>query len=352
MSSFKSKTKLHLNPYQIKSRKRKTEWKRGIFRAKRTRPNPKVYLTTSRFRVRDSSGSLQRKIAFLLFLIAVGSLFYLLFFFPFWRVEKVTVAGADYSSTQDIEILVNRNLSGRFLIFPKNNIILLNPSKIANSVYREFAQIQKVEVKKEFPDVLKIQIIEKQPVAIWATGATADLFLSPEAFVNSDTTSNLSLGTGTTEPVKQNFIPLRSHYQENSTIDYYLLDAEGNLGEKIAPEKVYNQNLLIIYDQSFNRVEKRQKIVNSNFLKFLFQLRDILPLKTNLNIHEFIVPISDSHDLYLKTDKNYQIFFDTEQNLQNELDALITVLNEDINKNNKEVKYYIDLRVPGLVYYK
>lgn len=320
------------------------ECKRGLFRKKRTLPSPKIFLTTRRLRAREASGGVQRKIFFFLFLLALGSFFYLLFFFPFWEIKKVNILGTQNIKEEEVEKIVQEVISGRqFFIFPKRNLILVSRKEVRKKVEDSFAQVEKVEVKKEFPDILKVVISERRPSAIWATGASQDLFLPPEAFV-SDTTS-----TGKIEEIARPPLPFPS---PSTLISYYFVNQGGVLGDQIPPEKIFEQNLPIIYDQSFKRVNPRENIVTREFLKFLFLVRDIIPLKTGLPIKEFIVPIPDSHDLYIKIDRGYQIFFDTQQSFQNQLNTLLAVLQGDINKNNKEVKYYIDLRVEGMVYYK
>jgi len=344
-----SRKKLYLNPYKQKSRKRRVEWKRGFFRKKRTLASPRIYLATPRFRARESSGHLQRKIAFFLFLLALGSLVYFLFFFPFWQIKEIVVVGNVNVKGEDVEKLARENLKGRAFIFPKENLIIAGKKHLSSVIYDHFAQIEKIDIKKEFPDVLKITITEREPKAIWANGAPQDLFLPPEAFA-SDSTSREEIGE--VKDKESQAILTQTSYPENPTILYYFLDAEGRIGEEIPEETVWEKGLPVLYDQSFKKVEPREQILDPSFLRFLFQVQDLLSLKTDLKVQEFIVPISDSRDLYIKTDKGYQIFFDTKQSLQNQLEALTLVFKEDIGKNNKEIKYYIDLRVQGLVYYK
>jgi len=344
-----NRKKLYLNPYQQKSRKRKIEWKRGVFRKKRTLKSPKIYLATPRFHAREASGHLQRKIALFLFLLAIGSLVYFLFFFPFWKIKEIVVVGNVNVNAEDVQKLAREDLKGRILIFPKENLIIANKKHLSRVIYSHFAQIEKIEIKKEFPDILKIIITENEPKMIWASGAPQDLFLPPEAFT-SDSTSKKETAEVKNNGAQATFS--ESSYPENPTISYYFLDQEGRAGEKIPEEIVLEKNLPVLYDQSFKKVESREKILEPSFLNFLFQVQDLLSLKTDLKIREFIVPIPDSRDLYIKTDKGYQIFFDTQQSLQDQLEALTLVLKEDIEKNNKEVKYYVDLRVQGLVYYK
>jgi len=342
--------KLHLNSYKTKSRHRTTEWKRGIFRKKRTLAAPKIALATPRFRARESSGNLQRKVALFLSLLASGSLFYLLFFFPFWQVKKIAVTGNNYVNSQEVEKLAFEYLQGRFFIFPKKNLIIAPAKTIAAAIYNQFSQISQVKIKKEFPDVLKIEIEENKPQAIWASGAPADLFLPAEAFA-ADTTSEKTVDEAQQdEPAP--LVAVVPSYPENQTILYYFLNENGEIGADILPEKVFEQNLPILYDQSFKKAEGREKILDPEFLNFLFQLEDLLPLKSDLKIQEFIVPIAYSADLYIKTNKGFQIFFDTKQSLVQQIEALVLILKEDIEKNGKEVQYYIDLRVQGMVYYK
>jgi len=343
--------KLFLNPYKLKSRRRKSEWKRGIFRKKRSLAAPKIFLATPRFRAREASGNVQRKVALFLSILSCGSLFYLLFFFPFWQVKKIAVTGNNYVKAEEVERLAYEKLQGRFFIFPKKNLIIAPVKALTEAIYNQFSQISKAEIKKQFPDVLKIEIIENKPQAIWAAGSPSDLFLPPEAFA-ADTTSEKTAGEAKQEDAAAPISVAVPIYPENAAISYYFLNENGEIGANLALEKVFEQNLPIIYDQSFRQVKGREKILDPEFLRFLFQLKDLLSLKTDLKIQELIVPIAYSRDLYIKTDRGFQIFFDTKQNLVQQIEALASIIKEDIEENKKEVKYYIDLRVQGMVYYK
>jgi len=312
---------------------------------------PKIYLTTPHFRAREASGDVQRKIFFFLFLLGMGSLFYLLFFFPFWEVREVNIVGEENIEQEEAEEIVRDCLRARrLLVFPKKNLIIVSKEEIETKLEERFAQIETVEVSKEFPDILKVVILEKEPVAVWATGAGRDLFLPTEAFLAPDAGPEEEVGeAGETGP---DFSASILDYPEDSVIEYYFVDQNGVLGDPVSFAEISEKKLPIIYDQSFRQVKPRDVILSSEFFEFLFQARDLLPLKTQVTIEEFIVPIPESRDLYVKVDKGYQIFFDTEASLSDQVEALSMLLEKEISKENKQIKYYADLRVEGLVYYK
>ncbi len=346
-----SRQKLHLNPYKVKSRYRRTEWRRGIFKKKRTLKSPKIYLPTQHIPTKDASAGIQRQIFLFLFILGIGAFFYLLFFFPFWEIHEIAIVGHEKVAEIKVREEVSRELEGRvFHLFPKKNLIITSKAAIAANIQERFAQVESVSVAKEFPNVLKITLQEKEPVAIWASGATRDLFLPPEAF-QADTAPQDASGEGAVTTPQQNFTPL-PYPANNPEMIYYYLNLDGTLGDRVAVEEILGQNLPIIYNQSFQAVAPRQHLVTPQFLNFMGVIRDLLPLKTNLKISAFIVPVINARDLYIKTDQGYQLFFDTEQNIQNQVNALQTVLREDVEKGGKRIQYYVDLRVEGLVFYK
>ena len=124
------------------------------------------------------------------------------------------------------------------------------------------------------------------------------------------------------------------------------------MGDSVSFSEIPEKNLTIIYDQSFREIKPNDTILSSEFLEFLFQTRDLLPLKIKLSISEFMVPVPESRDLYVKVDGGFQVFFDTQASLSDQVEALSMILDKEITKENKQIKYYADLRVEGLVYYK
>lgn len=114
--------------------------------------------------------------------IKLGFVFFVPFFLIFGlyyfsrlsylQVSHIEVSGTETLIKDDIVNAVLESISGKkFFMFPKTNIFLVDESEITSILYTEFSRIEDLEVHKNADGVIKIEIKERQPIAIWCGDA-------------------------------------------------------------------------------------------------------------------------------------------------------------------------------------
>ncbi len=149
----------------------------------------------------ERAGGWGKRIAVALAVIMIGGALYLLFISTIFRVFAVTVSGNYAVSTGEITTLLDQETSGRWLgVFSKHNILFIHPSTTEQLLRTQFPELATVTVTKSFiaggkwRPTLSVQVTERQIFGIWCN-----------AQGNSPQQSKIfhELSTGATAP--QNF---------------------------------------------------------------------------------------------------------------------------------------------------
>ena len=180
--------------------------------------------------------------------------------------------------------------------FTQNNLLTLNPGKLATSLVALDPQLKAVEVHRLWPHGIQVVVTQKQPALGWSTG-------------------------------NQN----------------YLLDKDGTVIGTLPS----GSTLPIVVDGSNLPVQKGQQVVTATFVTFCANLLADLPA-TGLNPTGLRVQ-DTTFDLYVQTNKHYQLIFDTTRPAADEIADLKTVL---ATLAAKVPAQYIDMRISGKAYYQ
>ncbi len=100
-------------------------------------------------------------------LIAAGAVFYGLFLWKIFWVEKIIVDGEQKVSKEEIEFLVPKRLENNVLFFKTKSIFLVDGGQIEKDILNAFPGINEVKVDKSLFDVIKIQITERTASVLW-----------------------------------------------------------------------------------------------------------------------------------------------------------------------------------------
>jgi cell division septal protein FtsQ len=104
--------------------------------------------------------------ASIIVLSAVG----FLLFSPRFQVSQLSVSGNNNISTEDLEKVAQEKLKTSFSFLGMDistESIFLSMGKGVDSLMESFPEIEKVTIKKNFPNGVSLQIVEKTPYAIW-----------------------------------------------------------------------------------------------------------------------------------------------------------------------------------------
>ncbi|EKD49347.1 MAG: hypothetical protein ACD_63C00176G0005 [uncultured bacterium] len=231
-------------------------------------------------------------------------IFYVLLFSEALMIKRVVVIGAESVSDERIEKEVNIVKEGRLWgIFPKDNIFIFNSKKAEAYILGSIAQIREVNVKKQYPDILKVYVVERDPVLVW----------------------------------------------ESAGKKYYL-DIDGVISKDISGDLEFS--LPIIKDESNGGITPKEKLVTKNFVEFVINLNDSFQRETGLEIAEFATSSPISREIKVKTKEGWYIYFTSERTIDSQYKKLLIVLNREIDKERRKNLEYIDLRIKDKMFYK
>lgn len=242
------------------------------------------------------------------FLIIVG-FFYFFIFSEFFQVERIIIKNGKkiLSFRTQIQELIEEKIKRNLFFFETKTIFLINFDEINKILLKRFPLIEKIEFRKEFPNVIKTKITEREPVAFFVTSF---------------------------EEEKEN---------------YFFIDKKGVIFERIK-EKDIKKEIIEIKNQILNLETKLgTKVITEKNIEKILEIKDRAKNKLNL-ILEKVVLVSEKR-LNFKTSEGWEIYFDIEKNSELALAKLDLLLEKGLTEKERKNLQYIDLRFTK-VYYK
>jgi cell division septal protein FtsQ len=252
-------------------------------------------------RIKRKKSILKSRFFWLTFLILIifGAVFYLLIFSPFFQVKKIVISGEERISDGEIRILAERKLEKKVLFFPTKSIFLINLKNIKNEILQGFPQIADIKINRDFPDTLSVIVVERLEVA---------------------------------------------NFCQNDTC--FLLDKEGVIFEESEPKA----ELIKIIDGQKEKMPKLGKqIIERDYLEKILKIKKYLFEELKLGTKEFLV---FNQRLNVKTDEDWEIYFDPGGDLNWQLTKLNLVLKEKIPSEKRKDLEYIELRFGDLAAFR
>lgn len=298
----------------FKRKKKYTAWKpryrepllrRRILRSKRTGIPPKIYRHTQREAKFQTSSTIQKKFYLVVTILIIGGLMYLCLFSNLFKIKKIVLVDNKDVHLDQVEEIVNPILDRRrFLVFPGDSVFLVNKENIRTELTCNILQIESLQIKIRYPDVLKIIIQEKEPVIIWVTQNKA-----------------------------------------------YFVDGEGEICYEISNELLKDTELPIVKDNLEKDVKPDDKVVTEEVLETIQDINKRFQSKTGYEILRFEIPAAMASELHVKTDIGFKVYFSCQRSIDAQLDDLVAVLEHQVKDQIGKVQY-IDLRIEGWVYYQ
>jgi cell division septal protein FtsQ len=93
-----------------------------------------------------------------------------LLFSPRFQVSQLSVSGNNNIATTDLEKVAQDKLKTSFSVLGMDistESIFLSMGKGVSSLMESFPEIEKITIKKNFPNGVSLQIVEKTPYAVW-----------------------------------------------------------------------------------------------------------------------------------------------------------------------------------------
>ena len=267
----------------------------------------------------DNTNSMPKRAfyCFILFLAFSGAL-YFLFGWNFFNIKKIEVSGNKNISEIEIIDLVNEQMLNRkFIIFSQANIFLFNKNQLRQSLSEKII-LQKVKIDRRFPDTIRIEIFEKEPLAILITQSKA-YYMDLEGLIVSLVKDQAEL-----------------NIQKVGDFDIFR-------------HEIVAKNLPIIYDLENRGAELNNIIATEKTTIFIIELIKKLPKNINYDISYYEYD-AKNREVVANIIEGWRVRFNIDLNLDSQIDNLAVLLRENI-KDTRNLDY-IDLRFGERVFYK
>jgi len=211
----------------------------------------------------------------LLFFIILSGLTYLFIFSSVFQIKEITVLGTEKTSAEEIRIIISNNAK---------NIFLADLEEIDRMLLEKYVQIGNVDIKRDLPDVLLVQIEERKPVAV------------------------ISKYGG-----------------------YFFIGKEAVIFEEI-PEKPLE---MLIIKSERDLIQKEQ-------LDQVLKINSVLRNDLKISIKEILIKSEKRIDV--ETMQGWNIYFNPKRDLERQLEEFGILLKEKISLKDRENLEYVDLR--------
>ena len=115
-----------------------------------------------------------------LILALVSSLIYLLFFASFMKITETNLSGLKSVRSEEIftisDSIKNKIVLGITSFKPRNNILFFDTSLLKSRILSEFPVVQDVNISKEFPHKINVEIKERLPIGTWCSADVCHYF--------------------------------------------------------------------------------------------------------------------------------------------------------------------------------
>src|SRR3989338_7189269 len=103
----------------------------------------------------------------ILTLAVLAGLIYLAAFWPVLQVKEIKVSGTATLAASDVQAFAQHELSSYVPALGSKSILLINKSDLTNKLLKEFVRIAELKITRELPATLRLQINERQALAIF-----------------------------------------------------------------------------------------------------------------------------------------------------------------------------------------
>ena len=248
---------------------------------------------------------LKNKMFILLGFMIASSLIWFIFASSFWKIKEIAINGLDRMPNNEISQMIDQQIGGRsWLIIPQKNLLFFNEKKFLSSV-RERYRFQDIQLKKQWPSKLTIDIKEKTLACIW-----------------------------------------------NESDKYYLTDTEGYILSEVNPLDITDKTHPLISNESVLKINDGKIQIDASYIGSIADLYDKVAKKAaaDIFIDRFIVD-KDIDTVKILTTEGVRISFNTKEDFNRQIEKLLVVKKEKLKDDFKNKKY-IDLRFGDKVYFQ
>ncbi len=236
-------------------------------------------------------------------LIIIIVILYFILFFPKIQVKNIEISGNQKVNSLDVQNLAWSDLqrkivgAGIFNISSKS-ILVVDTANLTKDILAKFPEIETIEIQKKLPETINIKIKERIPFA---------------AFCQNK--------------------------------ECFLMDVNGVIFESL---QTVPQNMVVVHNESSDQVFVGENIVQKNIIDAISKIQKDLKNNFQIDIKEALV----SNPLVFKTSENWQVYFDTNSDIDLQVMKMNALLQSEISANARKNLQYIYLQYKDRAYYK
>ena len=242
--------------------------------------------------------------SFVLFFIFVFAVLYFLVFFDKFQVKQLIISGNVKVLGNELENATFQKINRSILFFNSKSIFLISKKELKSKILKNYPQIEQLNVKKNLPDKLILEIKERSAVAVFCLPAQ----------------------TGET---------------------CFLIDRNGVIFE---PYNNFSEEKMIIRLTESSPLKEGlgTEVIKVNFIDSALKIQKNLKENFQINVKEsiFISPVR----LNVKTADGWEIYFSLESDIDLQITKLNLLLKQEIPPENWKDLEYIDLRFSKVFY--
>lgn len=245
----------------------------------------------------------RKKILFfsaIFFILLVISILIILFFTPYFRIQKINISGLNTIKENSIREIIDQELS-RGRLIKHNNIFVFNANSVKKAISKAYL-LEWINIKKQtYPPKIDIQLEEK---------VSALTYLTDENCFN--------------------------------------IDIQGLIVEKCNELSV---GFIQIRDQSGAVKNIGDQVLGKENINYIIELDEQLKSQ-GIGIRTFKIPDETSSDLRVLTQKGYEIYFNRNLSINEQLVRFNMLVKNEIKPENLNKISYVDLRFGEKIFYK
>lgn len=223
---------------------------------------------------------------------AVAAVFYGLFLWRIFWVEKIIVSGEEKIGKEEIEFWVEKNLENKIMFFDTRSIIAVDTGNIREEILNAFPAIADVEVKKSFFDAVSVRVTERAASALWC---------------------------------------------ENNIC--FLLDGGGVIFEEAPSES----SLLVIEKSGAGgELSLGETVIAQDKLDQIFRISSGIAEAAGLSAEKALIVSEERLDIEIS--EGWSVYFNLKKDLDWQVTELALVLEKEVSSGQRKILEYIDLR--------
>lgn len=237
---------------------------------------------------------------FWFFIIITGSVLgflTLLLTDSFYQLETIEIRGVELTSEHSLRSFIENNSE---TIFGSRSLVFLPTSLLKAEVLSSYPHIELIQIEKKFPRKLDVSIYEREKIAVWCR-------------------------------------------EREQALNCYKIDATG-----VAFERVFEPEGLTITRENEEELNLGEEVFQREKIDFLVQAKEDLDNDFDFTVNAMTIPHERS--LFMETEEGFEIRFDFEDLLDDQIERLDILLSEEIS--DTETLEYIELRYGNSVYYR